>query len=195
MKFAKMLTVVPAVLLALMGLASTASATTLEVNGVAQAKSVTLSASLKAGISTMLTDTFGSLPPLNTCGVSAIQMTTSVVTGSTVSGPVKIGPTFESCTEGNAVVDTLGTFTIERIAGTTNGTLRSIGTKVTWSSSIGPLTCITSSTTGTDLGLLTGVASGNATLDINAVLSCGPVDTKWQGTYTVTSPTGLGVTS
>ena len=48
---------------------------------------------------------------------------------------------------------------------------------------------------GTAIGNLTGVASGHATMEINATLNCGPhlSSARWTGTYTVTSPTGLGV--
>jgi hypothetical protein len=183
-----------AVALAMSASAGPASATTLEVNGVTQGGSVTVVASLKSGTSTLFTDTAGSQPPLNTCASSTIQTSTSVLTGGSVSGSLKIG-TFEKCTQGAIVVDTLGVLSIESVAGTTNGTVRSIGTKATWSTAVGPLTCLTSPTVGTDIGRLTGVASGSATLDISAVLNCGAVDAVWQGTYTITSPTGLGVTS
>lgn len=189
-----MITISVAAALVLSVFASTASATTLELNGVAQSSSIVLTASLKAGSSTLFTDTAQSQPPLNTCSVSVLQASTQVATGTAVTAGMKV-PTFETCTQGNAVADTLGTLSIERITGTTNGTVRSFGTKMTWPSSVGTLTCLTSSTTGTDIGNITGVASGNATLDINAVLNCGVVTARWTGTYTVTSPTGLGVTS
>jgi hypothetical protein len=42
---------------------------------------------------------------------------------------------------------------------------------------------------------MTGVKEGNATMDINAALFCGGISSKWEATYTVTSPSGLGVVS
>ena len=49
-------------------------------------------------------------------------------------------------------------------------------------SPFGTLTCTTSNT---DIGTLTGVKEGNATMDINAVLNCGAFlpSAKWEGTY------------
>lgn len=49
--------------------------------------------------------------------------------------------------------------------------------------------------TGTHMGTLTGVKEGHATLHIDAIKNCGffmPSAT-WGATFTVTSPTGLGV--
>jgi hypothetical protein len=101
---------------------------------------------------------------------------------------------FSKCTEGSVIVDAAGTLSVERIAGTTNGTVRSNGAKVTVPSPLGSLTCTTSNT---DIGTLTGVASGKARMDVNAVLNCGFFlpSAKWEGSYVVTSPEGLGVTS
>jgi hypothetical protein len=58
------------------------------------------------------------------------------------------------------------------------------------------MTC-TSSSTGTDVGTLTGKASGFETFDLNAIINCGVFlpSTKWEAKYEVTSPEGLGVTS
>jgi hypothetical protein len=65
----------------------------------------------------------------------------------------------------------------------------------TISTAFGTVNCKTG--TGTDLGTLTGVSSGNATMHINAVLNCGFLlpSATFKGTYTVTSPSGLGVTA
>jgi hypothetical protein len=54
---------------------------------------------------------------------------------------------------------------------------------------------VTADGTGTDVGTLTGVKEGTATMDINAILNCGFFlpSAKWQATYTVTNPANLGV--
>jgi hypothetical protein len=60
-------------------------------------------------------------------------------------------------------------------------------------SPFGNLSCRTGE--GTDIGTLTGKATGQATIDFKAVVNCGflvPSST-WQGSYTITSPEGLGV--
>ena len=195
MKFTKILGVVAVAALALMAFASTASATRLEVNGVAKTtEDVTLEATLKSGTSALLTDTFNAFA--NTCTVSTVKGTDSTSTGGTgvaVSGPVS-ELSWSSCTEGNPTVDAKGSLTVENVAGTTNGTVKSLNAKVTVPSALGPLTCTTPATGGTDLGTLKGVASGNASLKVEAVLSCG-ITAKWTGEYVVTSPTGLGVTA
>ena len=196
MKFTKTLGVVFAAALGLMAFASTASATTLEVGGVTQTGAITIQATLKAGTSLLHTDTVGNF--LNTCTASTIQGRDSTrTTGTRVEGPIEVlsfGTTATPCTEGNPVVHSRGSFSIERIGTTTNGTVRWHNGDVTTFSSFGTLTC-TTPPEGTDIGTLTGVASGSATLDVNAVLNCGPITTKLTGTYTVTSPGGLGVTA
>lgn len=178
--------------LALLAVDSSASATTLEVGGVKQNAAVTIRGAIPAATSTTWTLTSGTF--LNTTAASTFETkTASSFTGTTVGGSVTSW-TWGTATQGTIVTDALGSLSIENISGTTNGTVRSTGTKVTVSSPLGTLTCTTSNT---DIGVLTGVAAGNATLDINAVLNCGTFapSTLWAGTFTVTVPTGLGVTS
>jgi hypothetical protein len=51
-------------------------------------------------------------------------------------------------------------------------------------------------TTSTQIGTLTGATSGNATMDINGVLSAGICgDAVWTANYTVTSPAPLTVSN
>jgi hypothetical protein len=193
MKFTKILGLVAVAALALMAFASTASATTLEVKGVKQTTDVTIKSSLKSGTSALLSDTFGFFA--NTCTASSVEGSDSTrTTGTTVEGPIS-ALSFSSCKEEPVVVDTKGNLSVEWISGTTNGTVRSIGAKVTSPSPFGALTCVTAASPGTDIGTLTGVASGFATMDINATLNCGLITAKWTGTYSVTSPEGLGVVS
>jgi len=194
MKFTRILGVAAIAALALT-FASTASATTLEIGGVKQTGSVTFKATLKSGTSALLSDTGGFFA--NTCTTSTIEGKTTTFTApgtSPIAGALPVlswGTTATPCKEGNPTVVKSGTFTISWIKGTTNGTFVSDNGHWTVPTALGSLTCTTPEG-GTDLGVLTGVASGNATLDINAVLNC-TVSLKWTGTYTVTSPTGLGV--
>jgi hypothetical protein len=193
MKLTKILGVVAFAAMALMAFASTASATTLELKGTPEtAKDVTIKATLKTGTSALLTDTSNILA--NTCTTSTVEGSDSTSTGGTgkaVEGPISGLEWGGPCTEGNPTVDAKGTLSVTNIAGTTNGTVRSSGAKVTVPSFFGPLTCTTENT---DLGTLNGVKEGTATMTINAVLSCTGIGTaKWTGTYTVTSPSNLGV--
>lgn len=170
----------------------TASATTLELGGVKQTGAVALSTTLKSGTSMLIEDTTGFFG--STCTVSVMEGKTSVLTGTKVEGPLSVLK-FESCKEEPVVVDSSGNLSIENISGTTNGTVRWIGAKWTMPSPYGPLTCVTGASPGADIGTLTGVKEGNATLNINAALNCGSITQKYTATYSVTSPEGLGVTS
>jgi hypothetical protein len=193
MKFTKILGVVAVAALALMAFASTASATTLEVGGVTKNEAVSIKASVSG--SALLTDTSGFFA--NTCTVSAVEGATVspfTVASGRIGGPIS-KLTFEKCTEDAkelVKVDAAGTLTVEAISGTTNGTVFSDSATVTSPSPFGKLTCVTSAT-GTDIGKLTGVKTGKATMDISAVLNCGAITAKWSGTYIVNSPEGLGV--
>jgi hypothetical protein len=193
MKFTKLFGILVGAALSLMAFGSTASATTFEIKSVKQTGAITIKASLKAGTSLLHTDTFGFF--LNTCTVSTIEGSDSTATtGAVVSGPIStlsFGTAATPCKEGNPTVDARGTWSFEWLKGTTNGTVRWHNADVTTPSSLGTLTCTTPAA-GTDIGILTGVAAGNATLDVNAVLNCG-ITTKLTGTYTITSPEGLGV--
>jgi hypothetical protein len=193
MKLTKILGVVAIAALSLMAFASTASATTLEVKGAKQVGVITIKASLKSGTSVILADTSGFF--VNTCTTSSIEVSDSTQQDAiAVEGPISIlswGTTATPCKEGNPTVDRTGSLSVEWLNGTTQGTVKWHNAKVTVPSDLGTLTCTTPEV-GTDIGTLTGVASGNATLDVNAVIPCG-IDVRWTGTYAVTSPEGLGV--
>jgi hypothetical protein len=208
MKITKILGVVAVAAMALMAFASTASATTLEIGGVKQTGPVTIHATLEPGTTAVLSATGGGLA--NECIESTVHgVTTSPFSGTVVRAPITdkveggttivTGLTFSKCIKEPVVVDLGGELSIENIAGTTLGTVRSIGAKVTVPSFYGALTCVTAASPGTDIGALTGKAktTEHATMDINAVLNCGFFlpSAKWEGSYTVTSPTGLGVAS
>lgn len=180
--------------MALMALAAgNASATTLEIGGVKQNSSVTFTASLIAGGSVVVASTSGALG--NTCTESHFHgSTASPFTGTQIGGPLST-LTFGKCTPRAVVVHKAGSITFENISGTTNATVRSVGAEITVSTDIVVATCTTGA--GVDIGVLTGVKEGHALLHVNAVLNCGPLlpSAKWEGTYVVTSPTGLGVTA
>lgn len=168
--------------------ATSAPATTLEVAGATKSESVTIAASLKSGTSALLKDTLGITA--NTCTESTAEgKTSSPYTGTTVTGPIET-LTFGKCTREPVVVHKAGTLHISHIAGTTNGTATSSGAEVTVPSPFGTLNCKTGEST--HLGTLTGGKEGHAEIHINATIPCG-LSTKWTATYTVTSPTGLGV--
>lgn len=187
------LTALAAFVLMAIGAAS-ASATTLEVNGVAQNQSVAMSASLESGTSTLLKFTDGTIA--NTCTESSASGATSTFTASSsgaIGGPVS-ALSFTGCTSSPVTVDVRGSLSVEWISGTTNGTVRSVGAEVTVAAPPFTLTCRTG--TGVDIGTVTGKATGgHATVDISAVLNCGfPAPSMtWVGSYVVTSPTGLGI--
>jgi hypothetical protein len=208
MKFLKMLglaAVAAAALMAFVG-AGTASATTLEVGGAAQNKSVAISASLQAGTSALLKDEFGTTT--DTCTTSTVAGSTTTFT-PTVSGPIST-LTFGSCShtttviaKGNLSVAWIPTTEAEKKEGktSTNGTVSSNGAEVTVQSTFFGASAVCKTGAGTTLGPLTGATTaGNpgahATIDINAKINCGILgSSSWTGTYTVTSPTDLGVVS
>lgn len=186
MKFIKILGVFGVATIAL-AFVSTASATTAESGGVATNSAITIKASILSGNSWLLTDTNNI--SANECSSSSLELTTSTVTGTSVSGAVSTW-TWSNCTNGNPTVDAKGTLSFTNISGTTNATVRSNGVKVTVPSVFGTLTCETSNT---DIGTLNGVKSGTASMVLNAVIACTVIGTgKWSGTYAITSPGGLG---
>jgi hypothetical protein len=75
----------------------------------------------------------------------------------------------------------------------TEGLLRSVEAEMLiWDGNFGGV--VTCKTGNTVIGTVTGVATGSATLDVNAVLSCSALGTlRWEGTYLFTSPNGLGL--
>jgi hypothetical protein len=191
MKLTKILGVAAVAAMALMAFASTASATTLETNGVIQSGAVTISSSLSG--SATLKDTSGTFA--NTCTASSVSGTTTVFTGTRVSGPIS-ALSFSSCTHEKVVVDEKGSLSVERIGSTTNGTVRSTGAKVTVPVTIfGGIVTATCTTNETDIGTLTGKASGTSSIDISAVLNCGSFlpSAQWIGTYNITGGHAIGV--
>lgn len=169
--------------------ASSASATTLETSGFPENAAITLKTSVASGGSILLTDTAG--VTAHTCTSASLEGTTTKFTGTVVEGVFSV-MSWSNCTEGNPVVDAKGTFSIAWLSNT-KGTLRWNSTNWTTPTFFGTLTCTTNST---DIGTVNGVKEGTATVTVNAVLSCTVIGSaKWSGTYTITSPLHLGVTS
>ena len=197
MKYLKVLGLAAVAAMAMMAFAvGSASATTLEETGVTKNSTVTITASLKPGSSAILKDTAGFSQ--NTCTSSHVHGHTTIFTGTVVTGPLtghktvepENGLSFGGCTRTVKVHDP-GTLEIDWTSGT-DGSVASEEAEVTVGSAIGTLVCKTGETT--KLGTLKGVASGNATMEVNAVINCGIVPSaKWEATYEVTSPHGLGV--
>ncbi|HEX6206459.1 MAG TPA: hypothetical protein VFZ29_11705 [Solirubrobacterales bacterium] len=189
----KMLGLVTLLMATMAFAASTASATTLEVGGVTKNQSVTLLASLEPGTSFVFSRTDGSLA--NTCTEAHFHgSTSSPFTGTRVTGALTT-KFFAKCSS-PVTVHKSGQFFIEHIAGTTNGTLYFENTEVTVQTPFGnPVNC--RSGEGTDVGKVTGVSSGNATVDFDAVFNCGFLlpSATMKGVFWVTSPGGFGVSA
>jgi len=192
MKYLKMLGLAAVAAMALMVVAGSASATTLEVEGNAKNSSVEIDASIKAGTSAILKDEFGTTT--DTCTTSEVKgKTEGTFTGAAVGG--KIGTlTFKNCTHTTTVIAN-GTLSVAWTSGT-NGSVSSSNAEVTVQSTFFGASAVCKTGTGTTIGTATGTKEGNATIDINAKVNCGILgNASWTGTYSVTSPAGLGVVS
>lgn len=207
MKYLKMLGLAAVVAMSFMAFAaSSASATTLEVNGVTQKEPLTITASLEKETTVTLARTDGSFA--NTCTGShahgtAITDEDPITKEWTVTGPFtghgdgrppSDGLSFSTCTRPVTVHDP-GTLEIVYTSGT-DGTVFSENAEVTSGSPFGTLNCKTGATT--HIGTLTGTdgtPATFATLHVNAVLNCGFLvpSATWIGSYEVTSPHKLGV--
>ena len=195
MKYLKMLSLAAVAAMALMAVtAGGASATTLEIGGVVQSGAVTFTISNDTSLT--LADTEGT--QASTCSESHIHGSTTVFSGTRVTGPLSV-LSFSSCTRSPVVVNSPGKLFVEWESGTTSGSVFWEGADVTVPTTFGfSITCTTPAS-GTKIGTLDGRASSSehATLTISAVLSCGFLlpSASWSTNYKVTTPTGLGVTS
>lgn len=170
--------------------AGSASATTLEVGGVAKSESVKITMTLKPGTSYITRDTFGFVN--NTCTQAhGGASTTSPYSGTTVTAPVS-EIMFSNCNS-SIIYHKPGTLHFSHVAGTTNGTVVSSGAEWTSSSPFGTLACKTGE--GTHIGTLTGVKEGHATLQAKTPLTCSGISVTGEYTVIVTTPTGLGFTA
>jgi len=170
--------------------AGSASATTLEINGVTQTGVVELSTSIVSGKSLIMRDTSGFSQ--NTCTTSVAKGSTETKTGTAVTGKLS-SLTISGCTR-TVTIHKPGTLEIVWSDGTTNGTAYSEEAQITSGSPIGTLNCTTGATT--HLGTLTGVKEGSAVIHMNALINCGIIASmRWEAVLSVTSPGGLGVVS
>jgi len=194
MKYLKMLGLAAVAAMALMAVtAGSASATTLEIGGVVQSGAVTITASQESSIT--LADTENT--QANTCSESHVHGSTTVFSGTYVTGVLSV-LSFTNCTRSPVVVDKPGKLKIDWEEGTTSGSVFSEEAEVTVPTTFGfSVNCKTGE--GTKIGTLDGKASTSehATMTIAAVLNCGFLlpSASWSGSYWITSPTGLGVTS
>jgi hypothetical protein len=169
---------------------NTASATTLEVGGWSQNKMVQITATISAGSSSLITGKEWGV--LDTCTVSQLDLSTYFYSGI-VEGSVN-SLTLASCTHTTTVLKR-GQLQISWTSGT-NGSIRSYGLEFTAHSTFFGASAVCKPNSGATIGTLTGTSEGSAKIDINAAVTCGIFgNASWTGTYTVTSPLGLGVTS
>lgn len=193
MKYLKTVSLAAVAAMALMAVtAVSALATTLEVAGVPQNKQVTMVGSAESSMT--LSDTEGF--QANTCSVSSFHGPTSIFTGAKVTGNLSEF-SFSTCTRSPITMDAPGGMYVEWEAGSTSGSVFSENTVKTVPTTFGfSVTCATAST-GTKIGTVTGSISGNATVSISAVLSCGFLlpSAIWKGSYSITTPSRLGVIS
>jgi hypothetical protein len=194
MKYLKMLGLSALAAMALSAiLASGASATTLEVTGVKKNEAVTIVATLEPNTSAILKDELGSTT--DTCTESTVKGTTTKFTAAGVNpihGNIET-LTFDKCSHTTDVVAN-GSLSVSWIKGTTNGTVSSSNAEVTVRSTFFGITATCKTGAGTDIGTITGKATGNATMDINGTIDCGSLgNSAWTGSYWVTEPHNLGV--
>lgn len=190
MKHLKTLSVTAMAVIAVMSLpgASTASATMLEVEGWAQNRSVSISASLRTGTSAVFRQKEGFSQ--NTCTTSELGLSTFAYT-PVVEGGVNY-LTFWNCSD--AITVHRGGQLKIGWSGDTNGAVYSYGMELTLKTVFGTLICKPNA--GAIIGTLTGKREWNATIDIKAPLHCGSysmLDHVLEASYTVTAPLGLGV--
>lgn len=181
--------------LSLLGIAgaSSASATTLELAGSAQNKAVSIEATLTAGSSLILKDESGTTT--DTCTSSEIKATTGTFTGaSPIGGPVST-LSFAKCTHTTTVLKSGRLLFTWDTAGT-NGTVWSSEAEWTVQSTFFGSSSVCKSGVGTKIGTLLGVKSGHASILTNGKINCGILGSAaLTASYTVTSPTGLGIVS
>jgi hypothetical protein len=193
MKHFKRLAVTALAGMALMawGAAASASATTIEINGVTQNQSVEITATLEPGTSLTIKDEFATTH--DTCTESELTFDTEAPYTTTLLGATITKFTVGKCTHTTTVL-AKGTFDIHHITGTTNGLIVWTGGEVTLQSTFFGASAVCKAGAGTTLGTLTGKAAGKAVFDLNAKVNCGILGTaSWTATYTITSPEGAGI--
>jgi uncharacterized membrane protein len=194
MNHLRMLAFALVAVIALLAMAGVASATTLTINGVAQNKSVSFTGTLASGTTITLKDETGSTT--ETCTTSELKgATEGTFSGTTVGGKLST-LSYSGCSHTMKVIKPGGIhFKFE--GGTfRNATVYSTETEVTVISTVFGISAVCKTGTATDIGTMTGALNPNkAILHLNATMSCGILgNSTWTGTYTFTSPEGLGAT-
>jgi hypothetical protein len=194
MSYLKKLGLASAFALALMAIHGTvvASATTLEVGGVAKNSAVEVRASLKSGTSLLFKDGTGATG--TTCTTSEIKAKTEgAFTNTQVNGKVS-SFTLANCSHTTKVIKPGRLWVVKLGAGGTDGRVFLSEAEVTFVSTVFGVSCTSVIDPAVEIGPLTGVSSGNATIDVDTTLNMGICGGgSWTATYTVTSPSGLGV--
>jgi hypothetical protein len=194
MKHLKTLGVFAMAAMALMVVASSASATALYSSGALYTGEIT--ASLEG--SALLTTTGGTT--LDTCTAGSVGGKIEEH-GATKTAGGKIteliwGTAATPCTE-PTVTTTLGSLEIHHITGTTNGTVTGKNSVVKVNTTIFGAECTYTVGEALDLGTLNGSTTSNATIAINTVVKATNEffcpDAKWQASYKVTTPKNLYV--
>ena len=171
-----------------------ASATTLETEGKARNQALGFTLSLESGQSTTFKTTGNQ--PLSTCTEAELNGSTVANVGGTYTGPTVEGNVtvffFNKCTNVTNVLR--GGTLVFTWTKNTEGTLTWVGGEITIASILGDIICKPAAG-GTVIGTITGVAKGNAVLDVNTAFNCGFVapSVLWEGKFVFTSPTGLGI--
>lgn len=175
--------------------ASSASATTFEVNGVTGNQSLYFTMSLEPGTSMTFKATANEYL-INTCQESELTgVSVSPFSDSTITTPLETLQ-FSGCNR-TWTIHRAGQLYVEHIPGSTDGTLFWENADLTFRGGTPYPTSECKTGTGTHIGTVTGKGSGYAAVDINAVLNCGFLfpALKWRASYVVTLPTGLGMSA
>jgi hypothetical protein len=201
MKHLKTLGVFAMAAMALLVVASSASATVLYSSGAVYTGPIT--ATLESGTSALLTTTGGTT--LDTCTFAAVGGNVEE-DGATKTAAGNIneliwGTQTTPCSEPTTTTS-LGRLEIHWISGTTNGTVTAVKaketpTEVTVNTTIFGANCVYTTGEALDLGTLIGSTSSNATIAINTVVKSTNEficpDSRWQASYKVTTPGNLYV--
>jgi hypothetical protein len=171
--------------------ANSASATTLEVNGVTQNNSLSLLLTEKSGTTEIIKDD-GGFSETTCTGTEMEAKTESPYTASAVQAKVsKLA--FTGCTHSVAVIKP-GRIRIIWTSGTTNASMLWLDFEWAVVSTIFGVKCNVKSESAVAAGTLTGVSSGNAIWDLNMGLNMGVCGNgSLTGTWAMTKPSGLGV--
>jgi hypothetical protein len=194
MKHLKTLGVFAMAAMALLVVASSASATAVYSSGAVYTGEVL--ATLEG--SAILSTTGGTVLDTCTAGSARGKVEEHGATKTTRGKFAELtwGTAATPCTE-PTVATTLGSLELHHITGTTSGTAIAKNTVVKVDTTIFGAECTYTAAEATHLGALNGSTSSNATIAINTVVTATNSffcpDAKWQASYKVTTPANLYV--